>query len=162
MEMSKNQTSAGILAYRIGINNTLEVFLVKPGGPYITNETKWGIPKGHIEKYDKKIVDTAIREFKEEVGYEFKISKKQLIDLGEAKQNKNKIIYIWAYKLDLGDEFIVKSNLTKIEYPKNSNQFIDIPEISEGKYFQINEAVNKIVPGQIPILHRLTMFLSLQ
>lgn len=159
--MAKRQISAGILVYRFNQNDSIiEVFLVKPGGPYSTQQTNWGIPKGHVEKYDNKIIDTALREFKEEVGYEVKIPKKELLSLGDVKQNKNKTIHIWAYELDLGDDFVVHSNLTTIEYPKNSNTYIDVPEISEGKYFTIEEAKKLIIPGQCPMLYRLLLALQ--
>ncbi len=56
--------------YRIR-DNRLQVFLAHPGGPYFRfkDEGHWTIPKGEINK-GEELLEAAIREFSEEVGFE--------------------------------------------------------------------------------------------
>jgi len=147
--MSK-ATSCGILLYR----EPFEVFLVKPGGPY-NKKAPFSIPKGHLEEFDKSNVDAAIREFLEETGANIIIDKDKLIDLGKVLQNKNKTVFIYAYKYDLGNNFIVNSNLIKVEFPHKSGKFIIVPEIDAGRYFSYEEAKEKMLPSQIEFIERL-------
>ena len=47
----------------------IEVFLAHPGGPYFQHKDDgyWTIPKGEVEE-DEALLQTARREFREEVG----------------------------------------------------------------------------------------------
>ena len=149
------QISCGILLYRI--TDVPEFFLVHPGGIYNKNAL-WGIPKGHVEK-DERFINTAIREFQEEVGANI-IVKNRLITLGYIKQNKNKNVYCWGYNYDLGDNYEVKSILTEIEYPKNSGLFINVPEIDKGKYFTAESCKDLIIRAQFEFIVRLINILE--
>jgi len=148
--------SCGILLYRI--TDELEVFLVKPGGVYNKNAL-YGIAKGHLEDEDSSKQDAAIREFLEETGANIKIDRSKLIDLDKVNQNKNKIVYCWAYKYDLGDKFIVKSNMTTVEYPKKSGNFMEVPEIDNGKYFPVKKAKGAMIETQFEFVKRLIQIL---
>ena len=133
--------SAGILIYRKK-NRNIQIFLVHPGGPFWKNKdlNSWSIPKGEIEnKEDLK--DTAIREFEEETGIVLtNKDKENIFYLGEVK-NKNKIVYIFVLEKDLGDKVKIKSNLVK-------TKFGEFPEVDKGQYFNLEEAINKLVSYQ--------------
>lgn len=134
--------SAGLLMYRFK-NKILEVFLVHPGGPFFKNNDKvWGIPKG--EQHDEEdLLETAKREFEEETGIRF--ARGPLTNLGFVKYN-NKIVYCWAFESDLPENFVFKSNLSKFKWLEND----------KGEFFSIEEAKNKILPGQKIFLDRLS------
>jgi len=61
--------SSGILLYRFS-GKELEVLLTHPGGPFFRNKDKgwWTVPKGEVMT-GELLLDTALREFKEETGY---------------------------------------------------------------------------------------------
>ncbi len=133
--------SAGILIYRKK-NNKIQIFLVHPGGLFWKNKdlNSWSIPKGEIEN-EENLKDTAIREFEEETGIVLtNKDKENIFYLGEVK-NKNKIVYIFALEKDLGDKVKVKSNLVK-------TKFGEFPEVDKGQYFNLEEAINKLVSYQ--------------
>ena len=60
--------SAGILLYRVR-NQTTEIFLVHPGGPYWArkDDGAWSIPKGEVAE-GADLLATALAEFEEETG----------------------------------------------------------------------------------------------
>jgi predicted NUDIX family NTP pyrophosphohydrolase len=133
--------SAGILIYRKK-NGNIQIFLIHPGGPFWKNKdlNSWSIPKGEIEN-EENLKDTAIREFEEETGIVLtNKDKENIFYLGEVK-NKNKIVYIFALEKDLGDEVKVQSNLVK-------TKFGEFPEVDKGQYFNLEEAINKLVSYQ--------------
>ncbi|HEX3769203.1 MAG TPA: NUDIX domain-containing protein, partial [Puia sp.] len=63
-----NRKSAGILLYRF-VQQTLEVLLVHPGGPFWINKDlgAWSIPKGGMEEGESNL-NAAKRELEEETG----------------------------------------------------------------------------------------------
>lgn len=150
--------SAGLLMYRTN-NNGLEVFLCHPGGPYYKNkhEGVWMIPKGVVEEGESHL-DAAIREFKEETGFEIP-SDTKFIDLGEAYQNKKKISTIWAFH-NPADQPKVNSNLFQMEFPPRSGKFIECPEVDDGRFYTIDKARLYIRTKQIIFLTRLLFLLE--
>ena len=138
---------AGLLMYRNTNENGIEVFLVHAGGPYWQKVDKWGIPKGHIEE-NELIFEAAKREFIEETSINIdNIS--TFIFVCKFKCGR-KYISVWAFNNDFNGE--IKSNVTQIEFPKNSGVIIEIPEIDKGKYFSINESKQKIYETQLQII----------
>lgn len=85
--------SAGILLYRVR-GDTLEVFLVHPGGPFWTKKDTgaWSVPKGEYTQGDDPLA-AARREFKEETGHNAPAG--DMIELGEVKYS-NKVLSVWA------------------------------------------------------------------
>lgn len=159
------EQSSGILVYRYK-NNTLQVFLGKCGGPYWNNINKgaWNIPKGHLEA-NENIFETAKREFFEETSLILPENMKDYIFLNEAVTKSKKHVYIYAVEHDFTypyqeDIVIIKSNTCNIEWPKKSGNFIDIPELSEAKYINIDEAKNLIFSYQKVFLERLEKILT--
>src|SRR6476619_5277006 len=108
--------SAGILLYR-RVNNSLEVFLIHPGGPFWKNkdEGAWSIPKGEFNDSEDPL-KAAIREFEEETGNVISGNFKQLKPI---KQKGGKIVYAWSIEGNL-DADKIKSNTFQIEWPYKS------------------------------------------
>ena len=155
------EISAGILIYRFNENNELEVLLGKNGGPYFANRNSnvWNIPKGHVEQ-DEDLLTCAIREFTEETSLHIPDSKIiELMYLGEAKTSQNKkVVHIFALEHNFnpaGNEVQISSNMCQIEYPAKSGVIINIPELSEAKYFNIKQAYKAIFTYQQVFLDKL-------
>ena len=85
--------SAGLLLYRRR-NGSVEVLLAHPGGPYwaTRHEGAWTIPKGGIHPGEDPL-QTAIREFKEETGFD---PCGPYLSLGQITQRSGKIVHAYA------------------------------------------------------------------
>lgn len=145
--------SAGLLLYRFK-NDTIEIFLVHPGGPYWVNKDigAWSIPKGEIEESEDPL-KAAARETHEETGIYIDTSKAK--PLTPVKQKSGKIIYAWAKEEDFEINEI-KSNLFEMEWPPKSGKKQFFAEVDKASWLTMNEAVQKIVSGQLPLLHELS------
>ena len=135
------KSSAGLLLYRL----PLEVFLVHPGGPFWANkdEGSWSIPKGEFEPSEDPLA-AARREFTEETGFTASGDFKRLTPL---KQKSGKIVHAWAVEFDC-DPTLVKSNT----FVFKGREF---PEVDRAGWFTIEEAKQKILPGQAGFLDQL-------
>jgi predicted NUDIX family NTP pyrophosphohydrolase len=135
------KSSAGLLLYRL----PLEVFLVHPGGPFWANrdEGSWSIPKGEFEAAEDPLA-AARREFTEETGFTASGDFKRLTPL---KQKSGKIVHAWAVEFDC-DPTLVKSNT----FVFKGREF---PEVDRAGWFTIEEAKQKILPGQAGFLDQL-------
>jgi len=135
------KSSAGLLLYRL----PLEVFLVHPGGPFWANKDKgsWSIPKGEFEVSEDPLA-AARREFTEETGFTASGDFKRLTPL---KQKSGKIVHAWAVEFDC-DPTLVKSNT----FVFKGREF---PEVDRAGWFTIEEAKQKILPGQAGFLDQL-------
>ncbi|MDO8508128.1 MAG: NUDIX domain-containing protein [Nanoarchaeota archaeon] len=149
--------SSGLLMYKFA-NSELKVFLVHPGGPFWKNkdEGAWSVPKGEVEE-NEDFLDTAKREFSEEVG--FIPESDNFIPLGEVVQKSGKIVHCWAFQGDWSG-LLMTSSFVTIEYPVKSGKFIKIPEIDKAQFFPIQEARKKINPSQKNFLDRLEAILQ--
>ena len=148
--------SAGILLYKL-VKNELQVFLVHPGGPKYSRPDTWGIPKGECE--NEGALDTAMREFKEEVG----VSIFDVLDgenftlfksLGSITQKGGKVVTAFAAYGNF-DSAKLRSNTYEEEYPKGSGKMISFPEVDKGNWFTVEEARRKIIPAQFELIERL-------
>lgn len=135
----------------------LEVFLVHPGGPFWSRKDlgAWTIPKGERQPGEDPL-DAAKREFREETGFE---PDGALTSLGEIVQSKAKTISAWAFEGD-GDPDAVRSNTFLLEFPPRSGRDVEFPEVDRAGWFSIEEARQKLLPGQRPLLDRLLSFLD--
>jgi len=135
------KSSAGLLLYRL----PLEVFLVHPGGPFWANKDKgsWSIPKGEFEVSEDPLA-AARREFTEETGFTASGDFKRLTPL---KQKSGKIVHAWAVEFDC-DPTLVRSNT----FVFKGREF---PEVDRAGWFTIEEAKQKILPGQAGFLDQL-------
>ncbi len=132
--------------------------LVHPGGPFWAkkDEGAWSIPKGVFEQEREDALAAAKREFEEETGFEVD---GEFIDLGELKQPSRKIVHALALERNL-DTADIQSNTFTLEWPKNSGNAKEYPEIDKAQWFTIEEATKKILKGQAEFIDRLIEKLS--
>jgi predicted NUDIX family NTP pyrophosphohydrolase len=150
--------SAGLLLYRRR-DDSVEVLLGHMGGPYWQRKdaAAWSIPKGEYEP-DEQPLAAAQREFAEELG----VAAPEGVDyaaLGEVVQRGGKIVTAWAVEADL-DVTAVVSNTFEMEWPPRSGRRQEFPEIDRAEWFPLPVARLKIVQGQLPLLDRLSQYLS--
>ena len=148
--------SAGILLFRNPSVN-LEFLLVHPGGPFFAkkNEGWWTIPKGEPLP-NELLLNTAVREFKEEIGHEISGN---FIELNSIMQKGGKQVYCWAVESDLDITTII-SNPFKIEWPPRSGKMKEFPEIDKAGWFTLPEAKKLINERQISFLDELVIYLE--
>lgn len=135
----------------------LEVFLVHPGGPFWAKKDlqAWSIPKGEYAE-DEAPLDAAIREFQEETGFG---AGGDFVALDEVKQTGGKIVAAWGFEGDC-DPGELKSNLCEVEWPPRSGRRVSFPEVDRGGWFSIEEARERILKGQAPLLDTLCRVLG--
>jgi len=133
------------------------VFLGHPGGPFFAKKDLgvWSIPKGEFEA--EKPLDAAKREFYEETG--FKVSGK-FIELSPVKQKSGKIVFAWAVEKDL-DPSKLKSNMFTLTFRGSSGPGKEYPEIDGAGWFSLDEAKEKILSYQLPLLSDLERKISI-
>ena len=150
--------SAGLLMYSFQ-NNELKVFLVHPGGPYFVKKDEgfWGIPKG-LKENNEELLDTAIREFKEETGI---TPHGEFIPLSSVKQKSGKTVYAWAFETGNENQLHLSSNTFEIEWPPHSGVKKKFPEIDKGEFFLIDEAMKKITEAQREFITKLVRHLRI-
>jgi predicted NUDIX family NTP pyrophosphohydrolase len=144
--------SAGILLYR-GRGPALRLMLVHPGGPFWAKKDggAWSIPKGEYEEGDDPLL-VARREFGEELGSPAPAG--DAIELGELVQPSRKVVTAFALEGDF-DPSRLKSNLFEMEWPPKNGRPHSFPEVDRAEWFTVEEARDKILPGQRPFIDRL-------
>jgi predicted NUDIX family NTP pyrophosphohydrolase len=144
--------SAGILLYRLRPGGP-EVLLVHPGGPFWARKDlgAWSIPKGEIGP-DEDPLAGALRELAEETGSELELG--ELVELGEVRQRSGKRVQAWAAEADL-DADAVRSNTFELEWPPHSGRTQEFPEVDRAAWFGLEEAAERLLPAQLPLLERL-------
>jgi predicted NUDIX family NTP pyrophosphohydrolase len=146
--------SAGLLIYRR--RETVDVFLVHPGGPFWKNkdEGAWSIPKGEFDETEEPL-DAAKREVREETGWTIEGT---FLPLAPVKQKGGKTVHAWAVEGDC-DAASIRSNSFAMEWPPKSGRLQEFPEIDRAAWFQIDTARAKIHSGQVLLLDRLLQIL---
>ncbi len=137
--------SAGILLYRVR-NGTPEVLLVHPGGPFFARKDAgvWSIPKGEYSQSEDPRACA--------LGQPPPSS--PLTDLGEIRQAGGKLVRAWAVEGDF-DPSTIHSNSFSLEWPPKSGRIQEFPEVDRAEWFSVEEARDRILPGQRPLLDRL-------
>ena len=150
------KTSAGLLMYRRR-KETIEVFLVHPGGPFWSKKDfgAWSIPKGEYLADDDPLV-AAKREFVEETGLQ---PGTPFIELTPIQQAGGKVVRAWAFEGD-ADPTVITSNTFSMEWPPHSGEQQTFPEVDRADWFSIEEATQRILKGQVPLLLELQRLLS--
>jgi predicted NUDIX family NTP pyrophosphohydrolase len=143
--------SAGLLLYRRN-EQRFEVFLVHPGGLFWAKKDRgaWSIPKGEYTAGEEPLA-AALREFQEETGFAVE---GDFVELGAIRQAGGKLVSAWAIEGDC-DPMALKSNLTQMEWPPRSGKTIEFPEVDRGAWFTLQEARERILQSQTPLLDRL-------
>jgi predicted NUDIX family NTP pyrophosphohydrolase len=150
------KTSAGILMYRRR-GETMEVFLIHPGGPYSKNKDAgaWSIPKGEVDPGEEKLA-AARREFREETGFAVE---GEFIELPVIKQKGGKVVSAWAVEGDI-DHTQIHSNTFMMEWPPRSGQMMEFPEVDKAAWFGLSEARAKIIDAQFTLVTSLCAHLG--
>jgi len=153
---NRHKESAGLLLFRRGLAE-VEVLLAHPGGPYWVgrHEAAWTIPKGGMHPGEVPL-DTAIREFREETGFE---PTPPFLALGYIIQRSGKVVHAFAFEGD-ADPSGVKSEMTTTEWPPKSGRWIEVPEIDRAEFYPITAARPLINAAQAELLDRLLIKLA--
>ncbi|HEY8590484.1 MAG TPA: NUDIX domain-containing protein [Naasia sp.] len=154
--MAGPKRSAGILLYRR--SPALEVLVGHPGGPFWAKKDAgaWSIPKGELEEGEDPL-DAAVREFGEELGLPVPVG--PIVDLGEVAQNHGKVVRAFAVEGDLDPDAIVPGTF-ELAWPPRSGRTMTVPEIDRVAWCTPDEAREKLLPGQRPLLDRLEDLLA--
>ena len=150
------KVSAGLLLFRRGPNG-LEVFLAHPGGPYWTDRDAgaWTIPKGEVHA-GEELLATACREFTEETGLQ---PHGPYLPPGSVRQKSGKVVHAWAWEGD-ADPARVVSNTLRLEWPRGSGRWLDVPEVDRCAWFDPATARLKVNPAQAAFIDRLEALLA--
>ena len=145
------KTSAGILPYRKR-GDRLAVLLVHPSGPFWAKKDlgSWSIAKGECAEGEQPL-QTALREFLEKTGHQ---PAGPFLPLAQRKQPGGKLIDAWATESDWNPSSLV-SNTFSLEWPRSSRRIQVFPEIDRAEWFDIAEAMRRILPGQRGFLDEL-------
>ncbi|HEY1544019.1 MAG TPA: NUDIX domain-containing protein [Xanthobacteraceae bacterium] len=151
--MSKR--SAGLLMYRHSGAHP-EVLLVHPGGPFWAKKDRgaWSIPKGEYVD-DEEPLAAAQREFFEETGAQ---PRGAFAPLGEVRQPGGKHVTAWAVEGDFDPAALVSTTF-ELEWPPRSGRTRSFPEVDRARWFSLEEAREKIIAGQRPLIGRLEALL---
>jgi predicted NUDIX family NTP pyrophosphohydrolase len=143
--------SAGLLIYRFH-GQLPEVLLVHPGGPFWKNKDAgaWSIPKGEFGEGEDPL-EAAKRECQEELGI---MPEGVFRQLRTVKQKSGKWVYAWAIACDL-DPSTLESNFFEMEWPPQSGKKQSFPEVDKAEWFGLDDAREKIITGQLPLLDEL-------
>lgn len=148
--------SAGILMYRRRAGRT-EVLLIHPGGPFWSrkDDGAWSVPKGEFTAEEPPL-DAAKREFQEETGFAVSGA---FTALEPIKQAGGKIVHAWVIEGDC-DAAAVKSNTFSLEWPAHSGRQRAFPEVDRAGWFSLEQAYEKILKSQRPLLDQFRRLLD--
>jgi len=140
--------SAGLLMTRRR-DGADEFLLVHPGGPLWSKKDLgvWSIPKGEYSS-DEDPLAAACREFEEETGVK---PEGPFVELSPVRLRSGKRVTAWIVSGDFDPEAI-RSNRFTMEWPPRSGTRQEFPEVDRAGWFEIEEAMRKISPGQAPLL----------
>lgn len=146
--------SAGLLLHRTGPSGP-EVFLAHMGGPFWRSRPRaWSIPKGLVEASEEPL-GTALREFAEEIGVPAPVTAADLTDLGEFRQASGKRVRVFAARASEFSVDTVRSNTVRLELPRGSGRFVEVPEVDDARWVGLDEARELVVAGQVAALDAL-------
>ena len=131
---------------------SLQVLLVHPGGPFWAKKDlgAWSVPKGEVAEGEDALA-AARREFEEETGVAVE---GEFVALGEVRQAGGKVVTAWALEGDF-DPAGLRSNTFTMEWPPRSGRMAEFPEVDRAQWFGVDEAREKILAGQLPLIDAL-------
>lgn len=145
------EISCGLLMY-VKAAETLRVLLVHPGGPYWRGKDAgaWSIPKGLTDP-GEDLLAAARREFTEETGL---VAQPPFLELTPLKQKSGKRVHCWAFE-GKAQPVTLGTSMFEMEWPPHSGRRASFPEVDDVRLFALDEALEKILPGQRGFLHEL-------
>jgi predicted NUDIX family NTP pyrophosphohydrolase len=145
--------SAGLLLYRAGAGDAVEVLIAHMGGPFWAKKDAgaWSIPKGEYEEGEDPLA-VARREFQEELGQPAPAGEPVL--LGAFRQSGGKRVTVYAQEGDCDVTEISSSTFT-VEWPPRSGQLRSFPEVDRAEWTSIDAARERLVKGQVAALDAL-------
>ncbi|MBA8990297.1 putative NUDIX family NTP pyrophosphohydrolase [Curtobacterium pusillum] len=148
--------SAGLLLYRVDPAG-VQVWIAHMGGPFWRSRPRaWSIPKGLVEGSEEPLA-TARREFAEEIGAP--APEGPVTDLGEHRQASGKRVRVFALEAPAFTVDAVRSNAVRLEVPRGSGRFVDVPEVDDARWVPVDEARTMVVAGQVSALDALVELL---
>jgi predicted NUDIX family NTP pyrophosphohydrolase len=143
---------------RSGDASLWQLMLVHPGGPFWRNKDDgaWTIPKGEFNS-DEDPLDAALREFQEETGS--RPPRGDFVKLRPVRQSGGKIVHAWAIEADF-DPSTLHSNQVQREWPPKSGRMQSFPEVDRAAWYEPEEAKQKILKGQVPLIDELLSLLN--
>jgi len=148
--------SAGLLLYRSAASGT-ELFIAHMGGPFWRRrERAWSIPKG--EYTDEPPLEAALREFHEEIGVP--APDVPWTELGEFRQASGKRVVVFAGAAPAFSVTAVRSNTVRLELPRGSGRFVDVPEVDDARWVSVDDARTMLVAGQVAAVDALVGLLG--
>lgn len=142
-----------MLLHRTDAAGGVEVFVAHMGGPFWRRrERAWSIPKGEYDAAESARA-AAEREFAEEIGVPAPAVDYML--LGEFRQASGKRVTVFA---GAAPDFVVaevRSNTVRLELPRGSGRFVEVPEVDDARWVPVDEARSMLVAGQVPALDAL-------
>lgn len=124
--------SAGIIAYAY-YNGEIMFFVGHPGG---NRNDYWSMLKGQHDE-GEELIDTALREFKEESTIDLSKYKDKLVYLGDVQQSKYKTVHAFALKLE---------HISSIDSKKCKSNMTDNcpwPEIDKYRWMSYSDVISK-------------------
>lgn len=151
--------SAGIVLYRRTasgqpLEQSVEILLVHPGGPFWANKDEhgWSIPKGEFEPETETVADAARREFVEELG---RPAPEPPADVPAIRLEPFRAGRKTIHAVLIAGEFEpepIESNSVEIEWPPRSGSLINVPEVDRAEWYRLADARSKLHKGQAPIV----------
>lgn len=150
--------SAGLLLFR-RTPDGIEVLIAHPGGPVWAHRDAgaWSLPKGAQEDHEVDLLDTARREFREEIGHEAPAG--PAIDLGEVRMRSGKVVHAWAVEGDL-DPAAITSMQIEMKWPPLTGRRVTVPEIDRVAWVRPEDARRRLNPAQAGFVDRLLQALA--
>jgi len=144
--------SCGILLYRYDTAGKVQVFLGKANSPRYWGrkyQNVWGIPKGQPDAGESTL-ETALREYKEEVGQEAPDLPYVKFVKYETPHNKCITVFIadaTDVEVSYGDSMV-----HTVEWPANSGELVSYPELADARWFSKKDALKQIMWAQKGLL----------
>jgi predicted NUDIX family NTP pyrophosphohydrolase len=137
-----------------------EVLLAHPGGPFFEQRDwgYWSIPKGEVHE-GEDFLATALREFYEETGIAVPPTA-EFVPLGHIQQKGGKIVHGWAVLGEIEPKNPPPSSTFTLEWPPDSGQMQEFPEVDRIEFFPFELARRKIKITQVPLINRLEEWLQ--
>lgn len=153
MKKGKAKISAGLLMFKRS-QGCLKFLLAHPGGPFFQQKDEgwWTIPKG-LPEMGEELLQTAIREFREETGI---ISAPPYLPLGEVKQKGGKTVHAWAFEGEWEESSGIQCNSFRMEWPLKSGKYQSFPEVDQAAWMDSKTALRKINEAQQAFIRKLS------